>query len=87
MPTASRHPLVFKVMLNSSALIGSEITFSSSLPTYSWRLVPGEHSPGVPAHVLSEGGVLPLSKPVDVLGCQAGGNLDEHVTEGEGGQG
>lgn len=73
-------------MLKSSILIGSEIIFSSSLPTYSGRLVPGEHSPGVPAHVVSERWVLRFSEPVDVLGRQAGGNLNEHVTEGEGGQ-
>lgn len=36
---------------------------------------------------MSETGVLTLPKPVDVLGWKAGGNLDEHVTEGEGGQG
>lgn len=64
-----------------------KIPFSSSVPTYTWRLVSGEHSPGIPAHVVSERGVLGFPKPIDVLGWQAGGNLNEHVTEGEGGQG
>lgn len=52
--------------------------------TYSGRLVPGEHPPGVPVHVAAKRGVFGFAKSVQVLGGQAGRNLDEHVAEGEG---
>lgn len=93
MPINSRHPWDFNILTYFHPFLQplvqkkkQQIPFSSSLPTYPWRLVPGEHPPGVPVHVLSEGGVLIFPKSVDVLGWQAGGNLDEHVAEGEGAQ-
>lgn len=54
--------------------------------TYARRLVPGEHPPRVPVHVLAIRGVLGFAEAVDVLGGQAGRNLDEHVAERERGQ-
>lgn len=49
-------------------------------------LVPTEHAPRVPVHVTVVLRVLSLTEAIEVRGGQAGGDLDEHVTEGEGGQ-
>lgn len=54
-----------------------------TLCSYPRGLIPGKHAPCVPVHVYLEGCVLSFPKAIDVCGGQAGGDADEHVTEGE----
>lgn len=49
-------------------------------------LVPAEHAPRVPVHVAVVLRVLGLTEAIEVWRGQAGGDLDEHIAEGEGGQ-